>query len=206
MRVILLLAIQNADKPAQPASFEHRLTMMELFAANLRRETQELGVDIAVTKLPYFMDKAAAIDESGEYTPSAEKVHLTGYDTLIRFLDPKYYPPSHSLKVLEPFFENNRLRVSYRSFLDDPEEREKGKTDQDAYLSALRDGDRNKEGGNPGWVKNGRIEMCEGREGEVVSSTRVRQAVRVGNTRELQELMPESISKWIIDNKLYLDN
>src|SRR5271154_5614845 len=35
--VLLLLAIQNADKAAKPASFPHRLAMMELLAREIER-------------------------------------------------------------------------------------------------------------------------------------------------------------------------
>jgi nicotinamide-nucleotide adenylyltransferase len=210
-RILLLLATQNADKAPKPASFEHRLTMMELFASDIREAlsknisnegSEDIGLDIGVTKLPYFVDKATAIKESNTYPSFTENVHLTGYDTLIRLLDPKYYPPERSLKVLEPFFAGNRLRVTYRRFEDGVD----GKLEQDAYLTALQEGERDLEGGNRRWVTGGRIEMCEGREGEVVSSTLVREAVSNGDEKQLKKLVPSEVSEWIIKNKLYTEN
>jgi len=215
-RILLLLATKNADKADSPASFEHRLTMMEIFASDLREalpkkanseESKEeaIGVDIGVTKLPYFMDKASAIEESYTYPPSTEMVHLIGFDTLIRFLDPKYYPPSYSLKVLDPFFKKNRLRVTYRNISHEVKAREEAWKEQDNYLAAVKDGKRDIEGGNKDWVNTGRIEMCEGREGDVVSSTRVREAVKKGNKEELKELVTRGVADWIIGNGLYAE-
>ncbi|CAG8907599.1 unnamed protein product [Penicillium salamii] len=107
-RLLLLLATQNADKPSKPASFEDRLAMMELFAHDLRARLAESPayaasglthaietlplVDIGVTRNPYFVDKATAIETSDSYPVALEQVHLTGYDTLIRIFNSKYYP------------------------------------------------------------------------------------------------------------------
>ncbi|UNI24618.1 Nicotinamide-nucleotide adenylyltransferase [Purpureocillium takamizusanense] len=93
-RVMLLLAVNNADKAPKPASFPVRLCMMEGFARELlggddeegvstppgvgekeqdtsRRRRQDaaagLEVDLAVTTMPYFHDKERAIDASGFY-------------------------------------------------------------------------------------------------------------------------------------------
>jgi len=59
-RLLLLLATQNADKASKPASFEHRLAMMTLFAqdlqSHLRNSNAASGhpevapVDIGVTR------------------------------------------------------------------------------------------------------------------------------------------------------------
>lgn len=96
-RLLLLLATQNADKPAKPASFEDRLVMMELLARDLLTQQQQQKesvqlpqIDIGVTRKPYFVDKAAEISSAGTYPSSLEQVHITGYDTLIRIFNPKY--------------------------------------------------------------------------------------------------------------------
>lgn len=205
-RILLLLATQNADKAPKPASFEHRLTMMQILASDLLSSPgldEQIAVDIGVTKLPYFIDKAKAIEESNAYPSSVQQVHMTGFDTLIRVLDSKYYPPDHSLKVLEPFFEKNRLRVTYRT--DD----EWGAREaQDNYLADLKDGKRDGEGGNGNWVTHGRIEMCEGRkEGEeIISSTKVRDAANGGDKENLGKLVTSGVSEWILENGLYTES
>lgn len=89
VRLLLLLAVNNADKAPKPATFEERLLMMEAFAGDIQRawrtlETQtvteeadkhagtheheaKLPVDVGLTTHPYFNDKSAAIAASPEY-------------------------------------------------------------------------------------------------------------------------------------------
>lgn len=96
VRLLLLLAVNNADKAPKPASFEHRLLMMRYFAGDIQRawrtaqaqaqsqsQSQEyqgsqrpaseegheddIPVDIGLTTHPYFHDKSAAIASSPQY-------------------------------------------------------------------------------------------------------------------------------------------
>ncbi|KAJ0120959.1 cytidylyltransferase family protein [Diaporthe amygdali] len=87
VRLLLLLAVNNADKAPKPATFEERLLMMGEFAGDVQRawrtlaretvrqeedshageEAATLPVDIGLTTLPYFHDKSAAIATSPEY-------------------------------------------------------------------------------------------------------------------------------------------
>ncbi|KAJ5171581.1 Cytidylyltransferase [Penicillium coprophilum] len=199
-RLLLLLATQNADKPSKPASFEDRLVMMELFARDLRAhlesspafagsgfthgiETLPL-IDIGVTKKPYFVDKAAAIEASGSYPVALEQVHLTGYDTLIRILDPKYYPPEHTLKPLEPFLSKHRLRVTMR-----PSD----------------EGDRDGEGMRREWAE--RIQLVDGRAPteRAVSSTRAREASKTA-PRNLDWLVPEQVRQFVLSEHPYSED
>jgi len=88
-RLLLLLAVNNADKTPQPAEFGHRLCMMYIFAAELLAglDTQQppswqttegsaksagegLYIDLGLTTLPYFHSKSAAISSSPFYLPS----------------------------------------------------------------------------------------------------------------------------------------
>jgi nicotinamide-nucleotide adenylyltransferase len=218
-RLLLLLATQNADKAPKPASFEQRLTLMTIFANDLRNayisttsghsrssSTKEgvedlPPIDIGVTKHPIFVDKASTIEASGLYPPDTTQVHLTGYDTLIRILNPKYYPPTYTLAPLEPFLSKHRLRVTYRT-----DDGWGGRAEQEAYLKALADGEREAEGGRREWA--GRIELVEGRrEGEeVVSSTRVREAVKSGDRDMLRKLVSEGVADWVLQEGLYVDD
>lgn len=118
VRLLLLLAVNNADKAPKPAAFEERLLMMGAFAGDIQRawhtlerqtapqeedgHTQEdeatLPVDIGLTTHPYFHDKSAAIAASPDYdfhdpaqADNTSQVFLAGYDTLIRIFTPKYY-------------------------------------------------------------------------------------------------------------------
>ncbi|KAH8901988.1 Nucleotidylyl transferase [Coniochaeta sp. PMI_546] len=126
VRLLLLLAVKNADKAAKPAAFEQRLAMMWAFAKDVRRTLEEssgqedtsssdgVPIDVALSTQPFFHEKSAAIAESEFYKPSSqeeggklnrkieepEQVILAGYDTLIRIFDPKYYgSPNEAAEV-----------------------------------------------------------------------------------------------------------
>lgn len=126
VRLLLLLAVNNADKAPKPAPFDQRLALMWAFAKDIHDHISEqevgqgklehpsdheeggLNIDVALTTQPYFHEKSAAIAQSDFYsTPQSdrredmEQVILAGYDTLIRILDPKYYgPPTSAAQVI----------------------------------------------------------------------------------------------------------
>ncbi|KIM92576.1 hypothetical protein OIDMADRAFT_185097 [Oidiodendron maius Zn] len=212
-RLLLLLATQNADKAPKPASFDQRLLMMQLFASDLQSTLSQaqspttpspspIGIDVGVTKLPYFTDKALAISQSGVYPPSTTQVHLTGFDTLIRILDPKYYPPEKKLGALDWFLGHHRLRVAYRIG-----DQWGGRAAQDEYLRELELGKMEKHGGKREWVTEGRIVMCEGGKEEegAVSSTMARKAAKNGDRELLGKLVTSGVAEWIFEQKLYLE-
>ncbi|KAL8966405.1 MAG: hypothetical protein Q9183_003388 [Haloplaca sp. 2 TL-2023] len=213
-RLLLLLATQNADKAPKPAPFEQRLAMMTLFAQDIVDQQNydpisgkvapeaSLAVDVGVTKKPYYNDKAVAIEESHEYEDQKteqqpQQVHLLGFDSLIRLLDTKYYPPSHKLTPLEPFFDRHRIRVTRRS----QEGSDWGTgADQDRYVEALATGKMNDVGGSPEWAK--RVEMVEG-EGEEISSTKVRESAAKRDWGMIEELVGTRIRTYIETERLY---
>lgn len=179
--------------------------MMEIFASDLLSSFQskngggEVGVDIALIAAPYFHDKARIIEESGIYPEDVEQVHLTGYDTLIRFLNPKYYPPKHDLSPLTPFLAKHKLRVSYRAGGEWG-----GKEEQDGWLRAMGEGEVEKLGGRREWVDEGRIVLVDTRgEKGVVSSTKVREAVGNGDKEQLGKLVTKGVGEWILGEGLY---
>lgn len=205
-RLLLLLATQNADKPSKPASFEDRLAMMELFAQDLRshlamsspRSEKDLpAIDICVTKKPYFVDKATAIEASDCYAGTLEQVHLTGYDTLIRIFNTKYYPPDHTLQPLSSLFSKHRLRVTMR-----PSDEWGSREDQEEFVRALARGEREAEGGPREWAE--KIKLVEGRKpgDPSVSSTRAREAI--GNAvGDLDWLVPDRVRQYLLTEKPY---
>lgn len=205
-RLLLLLATQNADKPSKPASFEDRLAMMESFAQDLLSylrssspgDLQRLPqIDIGVTKRPYFVDKAAEIESSGIYADSLEQVHLTGYDTLIRIFNPKYYPPTHTLQPLAPFLSKHRLRVTMR-----PGDEWGEKDDQQAFLLDLAQGGRENEGGKREWAE--RIQFVEGKRPDepLVSSTKARDAIH-SSPEDLGFLVSQNVRDYILSQNPY---
>ncbi|KAK8862015.1 Nucleotidylyl transferase [Apiospora arundinis] len=237
-RVLLLLAINNADKAPKPAAFPQRLAMMYVFAQDLlaaarkhhyqtvspssdekgggsaRHEEEEEAVDIAVTTEPYFHSKSNAIATSEYYTaaaagvecrPMMEQLYLTGFDTLIRIFDAKYYPNDTMRQALDPFLSQSRLRVTMRTDADWG-----SATDQRAYLAGLRDGRLEAMGGKREWAD--RVDMVEGRKegeeggGEVISSTKVRGAVQREDWPALRRLVSEGVGEWVKTQGLYKED
>ncbi|KAI9831431.1 MAG: hypothetical protein M1819_005030 [Sarea resinae] len=212
-RLLLLLATSNADKAPKPASFEQRLTMMTMIAHDLHTHASchSAAVDIGLTSEPYFMAKSYAISDSSVYTTPAvdaespktsspEQVWLTGYDTLTRIFDPKYYSPTHTLAPLEPFLQAHRIRATFR-----PDDSWGSIEEQEDFLRQMAQGGREKEGGKREWAE--RIELVEGRtEGEeIISSTKVRAASKRRDEAELGKLVNERVRDWILHEHLYTE-
>lgn len=182
-------------------------------------------VDIGVTKKPYFHDKAAAIATSGAYCDYAppppdgggggeeikmEQVYLVGFDTLIRLLNPKYYPPSRtSLRGLDPFFSTSRVRVTRRAGGDYEHEKGGGggRDPLDEYLRALAAGDREGEGGRREWAQRVQLVGSSGEDDEteeqMISSTKVREAMKRGDEEVMKRLVPEEVGRFILDQGIY---
>ncbi|OJD23403.1 hypothetical protein ACJ73_05238 [Blastomyces percursus] len=216
VRLLLLLATQNADKPSKPASFDDRLVMMRVFAEDIQAALTQASIsnnnaaggqqnaptiDIGVTKLPYFVDKATAISTSNFYPGSPEQILLTGYDTLVRILDTKYYPPKHTLQPLSTFFCQHRLRVTFR------EDSEWGRReDQELVLQTLAQGAREHDGGKREWAE--RIELVEGAKPgeEAVSSTKARNAAMNNDVNALKRFVTPDVCDWVISQRLYLSS
>jgi nicotinamide-nucleotide adenylyltransferase len=202
-RLLLLLATQNADKPAKPALFEDRLVMMNLFGRDLLdclRSTP--AIDIGLTSQPYFIDKASSITRSNAYSPAdVQQIHLTGYDTLIRIFEPKYYPPSHTLGPLAPFLSRHRVRVTMR-----PDDGWGGRDEQEAFLKGLRDGGLEAVGGKREWADRIElVEACLDDEQGPVSSTRARQAAVAGDSEGLGKVVTDSVTDYVLERRLYTE-
>lgn len=174
--------------------------------------TRDTGVsiDIGLTKEPYYSDKSVAIANTmpPPYPEGVTHVHLVGYDTLIRFCNPKYYS-SHEppLSALAPFFEaGHKLRVTQRPYdaNDDSSKAFGSVEEQEAYVKRLGDGEWEGEGFERKWAE--RIEMVEGDEGVGVSSTRVRSAARDKEWDIVGELCTEGVVAWVREMGLYAED
>ncbi|KAK8167942.1 hypothetical protein BKA80DRAFT_265519 [Phyllosticta citrichinensis] len=217
-RLLLLFSTHNADKAPSPASFEHRLAMMTLFAEDLHSEIQKtskqssspwegISVDIGLTKAPYYTDKTAAITSAqpNPYPSNPTHVHLIGFDTVTRLLAPKYYP-SHKppLSALSPYFEaGHKILVTIRP--SDPKDASSaafGTTDQQVkYLEGLVNGRLEEEGFKRQWA--GQISHLIGQEGIGVSSTRIRKAAQEQEWSDLQKLCTPGVAAWVKELGLY---
>lgn len=186
-------------------------------------DADAVTVDIGVTKKPYFHDKAAAIAASGvyydppspdggsgkdtKYHEKMEQEYLVGFDTLIRLLDPKYYPPSrNSLRALDPFFSTSRVQVTRRAGGDYRWGKGGDWDSQDEYVRALAAGEREDEGGRSEWAQ--RVQLVGRRVGEegtedMISSTKVREAVKRGDEEMMKRLVPEEVGRFVLTQGLY---
>ena len=190
-KVLLLLSVENADKKPKPASFAHRLCMMERMASEVHSSLQ-VAVDVGVTTKPYFHDKSAVVAASGRYE-NAEQIFLAGYDTLIRVLNPKYYP-SGMRASLDPFFERARLRVVLRAGGDWGAVEE-----QRSWVDGLREGGEDW-GGRRAWLRD-RVDLVDGLE-DGVSSSQVREMIEAGE-EGWEDMVPKAVSEYIRDEGLY---
>lgn len=220
-RLLLLFSTHNADKAPSPASFAQRLALMTVFAQDLSQHLKkapsgqgpdiaDISIDIGLTKEPYYSDKSAAVKETTPpfYSSDPIHIHLVGYDTLIRFCNPKYYtnhdPP---LSALKPFFDaGHKLRVTQRpADTSDASSSEFGTVEeQEKYLQRLKDGEQEKAGFKPAWGE--KIDMAQAEKGVGISSTRVRKAAKEGKWDEVSELCTEGVVAWIRDQALYSED
>lgn len=218
-RLLLLFSTQNADKAPSPASFVQRIALMTIFAEDfsqtLKKDSAgtklaDLSIDIGLTKEPYYSDKSIAIRDTTPpfYSSIPIHVHLTGYDTLIRFCNPKYYPEyDPPLSALKPFFDaGHKLRVTQRP--TDPSDKSSNEfgtvEEQQKYVNDLRDGTRERDGFKPEWGSN--IDMVKANNGVGISSTRVRNAAKEGKWDVVDELCTEGVAAWLKDQALYSED
>lgn len=214
-RLLLLFSTQNADKAPSPASFAQRIALMTVFAEDFSlalkkssagAELADLSIDIGLTKEPYYSDKSVAIRDTTPpfYSSSPIHVHLTGYDTLIRFCNPKYYPNNDPpLSALKTFFDaGHKLRVTQRpTDPDDDSSNEFGTIEQQQkYVDDLRNGKREEDGFKSEWASN--IDMVQANEGVGISSTRVRNAAKERRWDMVEELCTPGVAAWIKDQAL----
>jgi nicotinamide-nucleotide adenylyltransferase len=219
-RLLLLFSTHNADKAPSPASFVQRLALMTVFAEDVSRHLtspppsgkaiQNISIDIGLTKEPYYSDKSAAISEATPpfYPSSPVHVHLVGYDTLIRFCNPKYYPKYNPpLSALKPFFDaGHKLRVTQRpTDASDASSREFGTVEEQArYLQRRKDGEERQAGFEPQWGNS--IDMVQAEDGVGVSSTRIRNAAKEGQWDDVSGLCTQGVAAWLRDQSLYSEN
>ena len=211
-RLLFLFSTHNADKAPSPASFTQRIAMMIMCAEDLQadpRHSSKVHIDIGLTTAPYYTDKSLAIENEDPttYPSRPTHVHLLGYDTLTRFLAPKYYkeydPP---LSAVAPFFETgHKLLVLLRpdsssdnAVTGDTEE------EQRKYISDLAHGSLAKEGLKPQWASQ--ISILKGErvsEAAGISSTVIRKAAKQHDWNSVSQMCTPGVAEWIKDQGLY---
>ncbi|KAK5134248.1 hypothetical protein LTR08_006791 [Meristemomyces frigidus] len=210
-RLLLLFATMNADKAPSAASFDQRLTLMTIFAADLlqslKAEADEYSVppavDIGVTTVPYYTDKSAAIESEGArwYPDEPKHTHLVGFDTLTRFFAAKYYPKfDPPFSALNPYFDaGHRLRVTLR-----PDDDFGSINEQRAFVERLGNGEMEKDGGKREWADQ--VELVEPNAKAGVSSTKVRKAAKKAEWEVVEELCTPGVAAYVKSEGLYQDD
>ncbi|CAI2170484.1 2716_t:CDS:1 [Funneliformis geosporum] len=214
---LLLFAIKNADKmvTSSDASIVDRISMMEALASYIRSTAQSdsltaalQNLAVGVTTHPIFTDKARAIltslsKSSDNPSQSFSLYFIMGYDTIIRFFNPKYY--TNMPEELASFFETNSIICANRQGYGGEE------AEEQFFCSEIF-----KEivgGGEESGKKVIRIKLDD--EIAKMSSTRVREIlINMKNEEEVKEhqvkirnalldLCPEPIVDFVIQEGLY---
>ncbi|CAG8445639.1 14479_t:CDS:1 [Funneliformis caledonium] len=202
---LLLFAIKNADKTvtSSDASTVDRLLMMEALASYVRSTANSdtysaalRNLAVGVTTHPIFTDKARAIQTSLSKSPdqSFSLYFIMGYDTIIRFFNPKYY--TNMREELASFFETNSIICANRQGYGGEEAEEQ--FFQSEIFKEIVGGENDK--------KVMRIKLDD--EIAKMSSTRVREILinmknEEGVKEQLLKLCPEPIVAIVIQEGLY---
>jgi nicotinamide-nucleotide adenylyltransferase len=192
--------------------------MMTLFAEDLQRELllplqrgQDTGaddgvpVDIGLTNQPFYTDKSSAVTQSRVYGSEPTHVHLLGYDTLVRFLAPKYYAGFHPpLSALTPFFgAGHLLQVLLRPETSHGEEGGAGGLErQRAYVRGVSEGALAEDGFQAEWARHIGVLECSAIQAGI-SSTKVREAARRRRWDDVERMCSPGVAAWVKEMGLY---
>lgn len=222
VEVLLLMATRNVDKPGQSVDqYAGRACMLRLFAEDLvATSNRKVKVDVGLTVHARFVDKFQQLFENhktdrlqkgmNEQDDDLVVVFLVGFDTLVRILDPKYYPDSSVSEALGGDFEQKvRFMVLTRedddssqlsTFVGDNNDENSSAKDQARYVDQIR---RGLLPGTPSiWAS--KIDLVPAtRQSQGVSSTGVRRAVLEGDLNKLGAMVCLSVKDYILLHGLY---
>ncbi|KAJ1307300.1 hypothetical protein OPQ81_001410 [Rhizoctonia solani] len=108
---LLLFSVSNADKAPKggDATSEQRLEMMVALAKGLGGD-----VGVGAVNEPTFVGKSTILREClGTATEPGELTFLMGWDTIIRFFAPRYYPSPQAMLGKLQFLKSEYVREFY---------------------------------------------------------------------------------------------
>lgn len=188
-QVLLLLAVNNADKAPKPASFDKRIEMMCLMADLLNKNGT--AVSVGITDYGKYVDKDIVLRKIYEEVRTIS--FLVGFDTIVRIFDPKYYHPQLPSEALKDFMSTTELCCLTR------------KCDQAFEKQINYSSDISRGFYEPNIPKSwgAKIHMMENdRKLESISSSAVRKAfLEQKPTEVLTELLPPSIIQYILSSE-----
>ncbi|AJQ36984.1 Pof1p [Saccharomyces cerevisiae YJM693] len=196
--VLLLLAVNNADKLPKPASFPTRLEMMCLFADYLQEKLPQSVVSVGLTVFSKFIDKDKILHEQFVKGCSADIGYLVGFDTIARIFDEKYYHPLKISDVMESFMSGSQLYCLARGDCHLSAE------SQLSYASDILEGKFEpvipREWGARIHVMQNDYPALRN-----VSSSEIRNKLKNGQVESLKDELPLCIYDYLINNKTIFD-
>ncbi|OCF37065.1 hypothetical protein I316_00970 [Kwoniella heveanensis BCC8398] len=245
---LLLFSARNVEKTLQSsdATPEQRVEMMSTISSMRQRSNPEESIGVGLINEPTFVGKAAIVrsylaslphlkgndgegDGHGDGEVEVDISFLVGTDTLVRFFDPRFYPPGEMESKIAQYFAPYH-RQSSTSTSSNPTSRANGQdssfaqnqprlsnngSGSGAYLVSARRGkdpsDRALEeeiinrDGISHWAQAGKVRLLgTGHEGwEEISSTRVRKAVKLEDWDLVEKLVGKDIGAYMRSAGLY---
>lgn len=225
---LLLLSVRNADKALKPGDASHlqRLEMMTLLAKHVVRHDNilpdsphdgtiapEEGANVAVAIIdePTFVGKSRNLraffqnrfDKLASTTPPSPIYHtqltfLLGFDTLERFILPRYYPSEAEMLTslrtfLSPDGDDSRIVCARRS--TPAQSKEADRSDEEKKLALVQE-----------FISSERIVLIDiGGDERTYSSSAVRDIIaRLGlSSGEWRKFVPRRIVEYIVNEKLF---
>ncbi|CAI4056396.1 hypothetical protein SKDZ_03G0240 [Saccharomyces kudriavzevii ZP591] len=192
--ILLLLAVNNADKLPIPASFPHRLEMMCLFANYLEEKLPQSVVSVGLTVFSKFIDKDNVLHEQFTQGYNTNIGYLVGFDTIARIFDQKYYHPLKISDVMESFMSKCQLYCLVRDHCHlDAESQLKYASD---ILAGKYEPVIPKEWGSRVHVMQNHYPSLRN-----VSSSEIRKKLKAGQVEKLRDELPSCIYGYVMKNK-----
>lgn len=199
--VLLLLSVKNADKDSVSVDeYARRLHMVGLMAEHVCAGLG-LSCGVALTDASLFVDKSRLVADWTGRSSGVDNFFLLGFDTLIRFFDPRYYREP-LVEAVDPFFRHSKLCVLLR---DDKSSR-MDLADQKKYMQDLQNGeiddkDNNRTALPASW--RGKVFFCEAKHEWAISSSAIRTAVREQDPVRWQGKVIPTVRAYINGASLY---
>ncbi|KAK9719418.1 hypothetical protein K7432_004821 [Basidiobolus ranarum] len=185
---LLLIATNNADKTLSGASLEQRLEMMQILATHLQEHSSNPGasnVAVGVVNKGIFSEKVAALKATFASNDS-RFYFVTGFDTVIRIFDSKYYK-TPVVEALSPIFDTGGIVCANRTGFDPELVKEFYESEAVRHFSE----------------HTHQIELNEEIAG--LSSTKARNVIETKASRtELEKIVIPEIAEYLIQEQLYI--
>lgn len=205
--VLLLLSVKNADKNEVSFNEYFKRLQMMILLANYIKQQNGINCGVALTNACLFVDKSNLITDwiSNEIKKcnintnnSINNYFLLGFDTIIRFFDPKYYINKSIIESLNPFFQNSKIVVLLR----DDKSSKMDIANQKQYLNDIILKNQLNETKLPeNW--KGKLLYGESQKEWNISSSGIRKEIANNISKDWESKVIPAIKDFIKDNSMY---